>query len=369
MARLFDNINHSFEDLFNFDYLMRIKIKGLIGKYIVEFEDDEEKGNGLVSMQCIYAYPLIEQLRIYYNNELAVCAAVSKVICNSKRKNKRVKAFHLENTFTRIISMWDYIFGVINEYLQLELIADQQLKEQIIEESIVYKIPVYYNDGMYSLDKIPMEEEKQKEIRKKLNKELKVISPKILIDTYRSKYTECKYIDDIYKLYNEESIKQLKKVRNQVIHRSTLGADFNLIVSDIFNAQALSGNTWSSEDINQFVFLIDDNMKIIGLALTHLYNFVSFDYYPNRIENINKEYNLYYAKCQACNEIICYPEEIIKISTDDLMCTKCSSFEITIERKVKVNEPVYEMRLINYIEDLRESIERELNMDEDEEMI
>ncbi len=364
MNKLFYKKNFSFEDLFCFNYLVKSKIKGQVGRYLIDFHNDNEKSDGFISMQCLYAYPLVKQLLTYYNNELAMCAAVSKVICNSNKKTKKVKAFHLENTLTRIISIWDYIFVVLNEYLQLELIADQQLKEQIIEESIVYKMPIYYEDGIFSLNRIPMDEEKQKEIRKKLSKELKVISPKILFETINSKYAKCKSIDDIFQLYNEDCIKQLKKIRNQVVHRSTLGADFDLVISDTFNAQALSSDIWTDEDFSEFTILIDNNMKIVGLALTQLYNFIRFDYFPNRIENKEKEYYLYYVKCKKCNEINYFPEEIMKISSEGLMCTKCSSFDITVQRKVKVNEPVYEMKLINYIDKLKERIEKELKTEE-----
>ena len=343
-----------YDEYFRFTIPTKVKIEKLYRRYTSDFITKEEKKHR--SMMCYFAYPLVDELKNLYNNELSLSASIAEILCDSKKINLRVRAFHIENAFMRIVSVWDYIFLALNQYMQTELIASRYNKEEIIKASCYYKIAVKEKEAIRIVNK-PMEDEKQDEIRKKLKKELVVITANNLHKCIKEKYAYNENIEKIFDLYKSEPVNEMKKVRNDIVHSGNLGANFSIIPSDMVANQAMSNKNIDFVNIKK---IISENMNVVKNAIEILLDFIINDRIPNRKENENKIYYFHKCKCKDCGTINYYTDEIFHMLDKNLglICSKCNSFNtISLNEKEKISEPVHDNMYIDYLEKMKEVLD------------
>lgn len=342
----------NYDKYFKFNILTKLKIEQLYKGYVYDFTLKSKQR--YTSMMCLYAYPLVDELKKLYNNELALSASTAQVLCGNKKISVRVKAFHIENAFTRISSIWDYIFIAINEYMQTELIASRHNKEEIIKSACIYKIPIVENDITRIISQ-PMEEEKQKEIQKKLRKQLVVITGSKLHKCIKDKYSYSEDLEKIFNLYESGAVNEMKELRNDITHSGNLGANFSITSSDFISNQAMSSK---NVDFNSIRNIIIENMSIVKQAIEILNEFIINDKIPNRKGNENKEYYINQCKCNDCGCINCYADEIFGMVEKklNLICLECGSLNVDANsnEKNKISEPVHDDILIRNIEKMSE---------------
>lgn len=148
-------------DYFSFNILTKIKVKKELHKY--EITIPKTINTKYKSMVLLYGCTFLNDIINYYNEELALTAGICTSLHFSSKTERKI-CYHLENFYFRLMSCWDYIFIGLNEYLQTELIASRDIKEKIIEENLSLNIPIQYEEGYFRVFKIPLSEDKRKEI-------------------------------------------------------------------------------------------------------------------------------------------------------------------------------------------------------------
>ncbi|MGN7358521.1 hypothetical protein ACTHPF_13160 [Paenibacillus sp. SAF-054] len=339
-----------------FNWMDKIKIRRNLKKYnfiITNTVDTKYK-----SINLMYGCTFLHDIKKYYNIDLALTAS----ICNSlplNRKTEKKICYHLENFYFRLIACWDYIFIALNEYLHTELISSWDIKQKIIEGNSTISFPSINEEGYIQILKLPLPEEERKDIEKKLNKELKVLTPKNLKDAISKKYEMTIHIKQIFELYDaEKALQQAKSIRNSIIHSDSLTKDFNFDVSDLFKSQVISSK--NINDIASIIDLVLPNMEILKKAISLLNEMITLDIFPNRIENSSEEYFIQLVKCKECEKEYIYTADFVETLDHNPYCLFCNSEKNTeLIEKVKVSEPYYEQVFLKFYEDLMEYSEQD----------
>ncbi len=307
---------------------------------------DEKTDVGFASM---YAYMILKQLQDYFNDELCVSSAFLLLLIKSETVKFKVKAYHAENLIFRLVTFWDYYYTIINEYLQLGFIADHQIKQQIITSKCydIHFIPIDGGKGSKVVT-TPKDEEVQKRIKEELNNSLTVINKRDVKKVLHRNFALTDRFKKILKLIDSPCIKDLKKIRNQVIHRRSLGADVTVDLG--FLGQSISVKREGWLDFEALAQIIQKNLKTIGDALQLMHEVILLDERPNSIENKDRQFFVCQVKCTECGADDILTESLME-EPDKVFCTSCwklSSLK-TIEC-VKSNEINHGYRLYQYYE-------------------
>lgn len=333
---------------FTFNILTKLKVRKKIQDYAIVIP--KTISTKYKSMFLLYGCTFLNDIINYYNDELALTASICTSLHYSRKTEKKI-CYHLENFYFRLISCWDCIFIGLNEYLHTELIASRDIKEKIIEKNFSLNIPIQHEEGYIKVHKIPLSEEKRKEIEKRLKKELTVLTPSNLKIAIENKYEMNDYIKQIFEIYNNEQVvQQAKAIRNTIIHSDSLAKNFNFAVSDIFKGQVISSK--QLDDTIKKIDLISINMEMLKKAIKLLNEMITLDLFPNRIEDKSKQYFIQLFKCKECRKEYVYPSDYIETLALNPFCSFCYSENTEYVETAKVSQPYYEQVLIKFIEDI-----------------
>lgn len=316
-------------------------------------KDADKTDIGLIA--CI-VYVLLKQLEDYYNNDICMSTSIATILLKKKQLRKEVKAYFAENAIFRLITFWDYYYLVINEYLQLGFVADNQVRQSLIQKACMATQFVRTDKG-YSLVQVPLKPEKQSEIKRDLK--ITVLSKEKLKRKLTRDFALTERFVGIIKLMDSDCIEDLKTIRHQVIHRRSLGAGFSVDVDMIFG-QTLQSKPGGWTDFNNLSKIIEENLRTVGNALEVLHQVIQLDERPNSKGNENIEYFVYHTVCEKCGNENILPGSIFS-NPDIVLCQSCWSRGLKILQKIKSNEINHGERMFHYLQDFQKHVDSLLN--------
>lgn len=203
----------------------------------------DKKSDRCGSLLGFAFYPLLIEAELYYNGELLNSYAIFKSMYNNKIKY-RICAYYFENLIFRIISFWEYIYQFINQYLFLQL-YDYKAKSIIIEKAC-YNIRFVPHERGTRVEYDLKPEREQKEIKKQLNKQIRLINQGNIVSSVYKMYEVKGNIKKLMDLISNNNIELIKEIRNQIIHQRPAGASFSTNFDAMFSGYSMliNNNGW-----------------------------------------------------------------------------------------------------------------------------
>lgn len=334
-----------------------IKADKLLERYRCEFKI-KPKNINIASDKgmMLYIFPLIDELKRYYNNELCISSSISKVVCENNNMDIREKAYHCENIIFRFEAAWEYLFIILSEFLQTNLIIGHDIKDDIMEAKCNYIEFIKHSSG-YKIKTTSVDSEKRREIEDYLSSNLKIfkIAQKnknnSVYKAIEENYCMNERMQTIFDIYKLAEVKKIVDLRNEIVHRRSLGARFSMGKGDILPGQVVSINNSGWYPLNDLPNLIEKNLVAIRDAIYILYEMIFYNDVPNTKVNKNIVFEVHKISCKNCNKnsvIDDFHVDIGKKYGVGLICPRCSSEEIDILQKEKVNERFYFSLFLHY---------------------
>lgn len=349
------------------DFIFDEKLKESIAKKLSKYRDDfkgsssNEKIPADLAM-LMYIVPLVEELKYYYNNDL--CFSVAKCISASEEGplDLRTHSYYYENALFRFACFWEYLFIILNEFLQTELIVGHDTRNKIIEAGC-HEIRFEKHGQGYKVVSYPISDELRKDIEPKLRKSKMLfnISQKkgsnTLFKAIKKQYSRTDRIQHLFDLYKCNEVKSIIELRNEIVHRRTLGSKFSIGPSDVFPGQCVDIKPSGWYDIRNLPDLLEKNLYVTRDALKTIVEILFFNEVPNSKENENKIFYGFEVKCNNCDAELCINEISVGFFIDSnqpLVCPKCKSTDTVINNKRVVNERYYFSNFKSYTDMLVE---------------
>lgn len=356
---------HKYYSVENFQLNKEVlrKVSEKVSQYRSEFEVDVKQDKIASDLGIeLYLMPLIEELKYYYNNDLCVSVAQSVVHLETSSIDRRVNSFFLESAILRMSSIWEYLFIIVNELLQTELIVGNDVREQLIENGC-HQIQFVPSGKGYKIVARPIDMELKKDVEVELKRRYKLfnISTKnknnSLLKSVKKKYSKKENIQKLFDIYNSEEIKTVVQIRNEIVHRRPLTAKFSLAPNELFPGNAVSVNPNGWFDFDGINIIVEKNIYAIKDAINTLIEIIFYNDIPNLKENENKRFIAYEIKCNKClRELL-----INELSADffinnniNIVCPQCKSEDTLVIGKREVNDSYYYSNFKNYSDFLLE---------------
>jgi hypothetical protein len=356
MSKLNEKRASKLNNYYSFDEAIIKKADEYISSFTKNFEDNNIQINTStdIGMNSIMVYPMLKQLEEYYNEEICISLGIVLSLLESNEEDLRIKSYHTENLLFRLISIWDYYYNIINQYLNLEIPVDNIVKKEMTKRYCT-NIDFVKAGAITKVVQKPLQIEKQQEIRKEC-KYIRILGKDVLINRMKKEFELTDRFEKIIKLMNSNEIKKLKNIRNQIIHRRTLGAKIS-IDSGWLGGQAISIKNSGWIDFKELSKLIEKNVDITYQAIKILHEIIFLDEWPNSIKNKGIKFFKLKVKCVRCKEESIVPETQIK-EPEGIVCTKCWKFGVEIIERIVTNEYNYENSFIKYIKGISENIDK-----------
>ena len=290
------------------------------------------------------ANPILKELHSYYNNELCLTLAMAKAFVDNSNQ-KELTSFHFENSIFRIVSFWDYSLSMLNEYLNFGFHTDTIAKEKATYYA--GKKAVYEKrEGYYELHYVDLDEDEKKEKHKEV-KNIKVISDKAMFEKYKKNHYPTERLNKYFELLNSEKLRELKKIRNQIIHTRSLGTNMMVKFSHLHMKNAISNSKKGWIDYNHTFKLIEENLNNIHEALICLSEIINLDEFPNFVDTGDRKFYMYDIVCSKCGFEDRIPASLVN-DNGVKVCHSCWDNEMIIREKLRTNEINHGSALYNY---------------------
>jgi Zn finger protein HypA/HybF involved in hydrogenase expression len=332
-------------------------ISDKVSQYRDDFEIDFKEEKVVSDLgQLLYSMPLIEELKYYYNNDLCISVAQAVILAEAESIDRRINSYFLENAILRTAAIWEYLFIIVNEVLQTELIVGRDIREQLIEVGCHDIQFVPSGDG-YKVVTKPIDEEIRKAVEPELKKRYKLFNISYknksneLLKTIKKKYSKKENIQLLFDLYKSREVEKVIQLRNEIVHRRPLTAKFSLAPNGLFpgNAVSLEPNGWF--DFNDIQIIMEKNITAVKEAIKTLIEVIFYNDIPNLKENEINNFIAFEVGCEKClkefliNEVSAnfFINENLKI-----ICPLCNSEDTKVIRKKEVNDTYYFSNLKEY---------------------
>jgi len=303
--------------------------------------------------------PLIEELKFYYNNDICLSIALSIAISEGDKFNLRTHSYYYENALIRIESAWEYLFIVLNEFLQTGLAVGVDVKEALIEAGC-HKIDFVKHGNGYNIVATKLPDEVISEIKPELIKNNKLFGisqnnkSNSFLKEYKKKFTMNDRIKKILDTYKSDEVKQIIQLRNEVIHRRPLGAKFSLEPLEIMPGQCVGIKPTGWFDITKLPDLFEKNIYALKFAIQTLVDIIFNNDVPNSKVNGDKDFFVYKVKCMDCEKEILindFTVEYFEKENLKLLCPFCSSKNTKVGNKQEVHDRYYFSNIMEYYRD------------------
>ncbi|OMD87950.1 hypothetical protein [Paenibacillus odorifer] len=297
----------------------------------------------------LYIIPLIEELKFYYNNDLCMSIAQFVVLAETNSADHRVKSFFLENALLRTASIWEYLFIIVNEVLQTELVVGRDIREKIVETGC-HDIQFIPSGKGYKIVAKPLNEEIRKVAESELKKRYKLFNISIknksneLLKTVKKKYSKKDSIQHLFDLYKCNEVDRVIKLRNEIVHRRPLTAKFSLAPNELFPGNSVSINPNGWFDFNDINITMEMNISAIREAISTLMEIIFYNDIPNLKENENKKFYAYEINCKKCSKEFLINEVSADFFINEklkIICPLCTAEDTDIIDKREVNDRYY----------------------------
>lgn len=358
---------------FIFDDEIRKTINRLLKRYRDQFSPKLLRENH-TSDKCMMLamLPLTEELKNYYNNDLCLSVATSIAIARNTKFNLRTHAYYSENALYRINNAWEYLKIILSEYLHTELIVGTDLRSKIIDAKC-HNIDFIKQDNGYKPIITRLPEDIIDEIKPKIKKSNTLFNisttrkNNTFHKTIKKKYVANEYIDAISDLYNCEDVKEIIELRNEVVHRRSLGAKFSVAPLDFMPAQGIDLNPNGWYEFKDLDIKLEKNLSAIRKAIQILIDIIFTNEVPNLKIHEGMKFFVHKVECLSCTKELLINDKTIKTFQDNdmiLICPYCKGDKIKVNEKIEVHDRYYFSNIREYNEFLFNYWKKEIDIDE-----
>ncbi|WP_152657122.1 hypothetical protein [Oceanobacillus sp. CFH 90083] len=348
---------------FIFEEEIKNRMEKLLKSYRDEFEPEILEGNYTSDLGMLFStFPLIEELKHYYNNDLCISVATSVAAARDTDFNLRTHAYYAENALFRICNAWEYLFVILNHFFQTDLIVGNDMRNLIIEAKCHNINFVETGNGYKTVIK-RLPEKKIKEIEPTLKKEhklLKISTKKksnSFVKAMKKKYSSNTNIKALLELYFCEEVKEIIDLRNEFVHRRSLGAKFTVAPIDPLPTQGVSIQQEGWYCFKDLDIKLEKNLSAIKEAIRLMVNIIFSNEVPNHKSNEGKTFFAYKVKCNDCSKDLLINDctvDVFKEIKESIICPYCKSNKTKIKEKLEVHDRYYYSNLQEYNEFLFE---------------
>ncbi|MGJ0909418.1 hypothetical protein [Clostridium botulinum] len=344
---------------FIFDDKIKKTVRKLLKQYRDQFSPNLLRGNH-TSDKCMMLamLPLTEELKNYYNNDLCLSVAISIAIARNTKFNIRTHAFYSENAIFRIANTWEYLSIVLSEYLNTELIVGTDLRSKIIDGKC-HNIDFVKHGNGYKPIITRLPEKIIDEIKPKIKRSNKLfdISTKtknnVFHKTLKKKYVSNENIDAIFDLYYCEDVKEIIELRNEIVHRRSLGAKFSIAPLNFMPAQGIDINPGGWYEFKDLDIKLEKNLSAIRKAIQMLIDIIFSNEVPNLKIYGDMKFYVYKVKCLSCTKDLLINDKTVQLfkeSNKMLICPYCNEDKTMVNEKIEVHDRFYFSNIKEYNE-------------------
>lgn len=342
---------------FIFDNEIKISVENLLLEYRDEFRPKLLKKETTTDFGMVMTCsPLIEEIKYYFNNDLCLSVATSIAISRNTDFNLRTHAYYVENAIIRISNCWEYLFIILNQFYQTDLIVGHDIRDKIIYTKC-HDIKFIKKGEGYKIKVTSLPDNQIEEIKPDLEKEHKLFNisinkkKNIFTRILKKKYTVNDSLQSLLDIYFSEEVKEVIALRNEMVHRRSLGAKYTMAPLDVIPGQGVSVNQQGWYSFKEIDIKLEKNLVAIRQAIQLMINIIFSNEVPNLSVNGNLTFFVFKVKCNNCtkilliNDIILKGLESIKISA---ICPNCNSKDTDVGEKMEVSDRYYYSNLIEY---------------------
>lgn len=342
---------------FIFDNEVKKNIEILLLKYRNEFHPkifykETTTDFGMI-MNC---QPLIEELKYYFNNDLCISVATSMAITRNTDFNLRTHAYYLENAITRINNSWEYLFIILNQFYQTDLIVGKDIRTNMIYAKC-NDIEFVKKGNGYKIKLIPLSKNRIEEIMPSLEREHKFFNisinkkKNVFTKMLKQQYTLNDRLQSLLDIYFSEETKEIIALRNEIVHRRSLGAKYSMAPLDLIPGQGVSINPQGWYSFKEINIKLEKNLVALRESIQQMINIIYSNEVPNLKSNENNTFIVFKVNCNNClktiliNDITVKGLDTIKVS---VICPNCNSKNTQIGEEMEVSDRYYFSNLIEY---------------------
>ncbi|WP_099192687.1 hypothetical protein [Tepidibacter mesophilus] len=344
---------------FIFDEKIKKKVNRLLKNYRDEFKPKLLKENSTTDMGMLLAtLPITDELKSYYNNDLCVSVATSVAVARGTDFNLRTHAYYVENALLRISNAWEYLFIILNQFLYTDLVVGNDLRNKIIEAKCHNIDFVKHNKGYKPvITRLP--DKIVDKIKPEIKKEHKLfnISTKSKSNSFhktlKKKYCSNDNLQIILDLYYCKDVKEIIELRNEIVHRRSLGAKFSVAPIDFMPAQGININPKGWYDFKNLDIKIEKNLVAIRTATQMVIDIIFTNDVPNQKANEDKTFFVYKVECCNCSKKLLINDvtvDYFKKHGELLICPYCKGNNTTVKEKIEVHDRYYFSNIREYNE-------------------
>lgn len=345
-------------DEYIFDNEVKNSVEKLFSIYRDEFNpkllnEETTTDRGMV-LNCL---PLIEELKYFYNNDLCLSVATSISISRNTNFNLRTHAYYVENALTRISNSWEYLFIILNQFYQTDLIVGHDIRNNIIKAKCNniefikkgkgYKIEIHPLPDKQIEEETPLLEKEYKLFNISINKKKNVFSK-----TLKQKYTSNNRLQSLIDIYFSEEVKEAIDLRNEVTHRRSLGSKYTMAPLDFIPGQGVSINQKGWFSFKDIDIKLEKNLVAMRQAIQLMIEIIYSNDVPNLKSNESSTFFVYKIKCNNCTKLMLINEFVVEYFVDanetPLICPNCSSIDTNVGEKMEVHDRYYYSNLQEY---------------------
>ncbi|WP_242396688.1 hypothetical protein [Clostridium butyricum] len=346
-------------DEFVFDEEIKRNVSLFLKKYRDEFKPNLLNDSCTTDKAMILAtLPLIEELKSYYNNDLCISVATSVEVAKRTKFNLRTHAYYAENALVRICNTWEYLFIILNQFLDTDLIVGNDVRNKVIEAKC-HNIDFVKSKSGYKPVITPLADnviEEIKPILKKKHKLFKISTKKkanSFHKAFKKKYSVNDNLQIILQIYYGDDVKEMIELRNEFIHRRPLGAKFSVAPIDFIPAQGIDINPKGWYDFQKLDEKLEKNLSIIRTAIQMLVDIIFSNDVPKLKINESKTFFAYKVWCNNCSRELLINDctvECFKNHDSSLICPYCKKNDTVVNEKIEVHDRYYFSNIKEYNE-------------------
>lgn len=258
----------------------------------------------------------------------------------------------------RIEETWEYVHILLAEILDLELFVGKDIRDANIKycsgtwdfskSASGYKAIFHPYKGKQLKEANEAAEKDNVLLNISVNRE-KSVFHKVL----RKKMSLNERIAKIIELYFSEEACEIHRIRNELVHRRSLGSRFSVGPCIIGSGQAININPNGWFEFRNKEVLIEKNLSIIREVLQTIQDIIFNHDLPNTKENENQEFFLASCVCPSCKENVVIPREMYEYFKEKKLkvpCPCCGKNGLNTNGNVPVDDRLYYQNFWQYNE-------------------
>lgn len=340
-----------------FDNEVKNSVESLLSKYRDGFNPKLLKEDTTTDIGMFFDWlPLIEELKYFYNNDLCLSVATSISISRNTDFNLRTHAYYVENAVTRISNSWEYLFIILNQFYQTDLIVGRDIRDNMINTKCSNIEFIKKGEG-YKIEITSLPDKQIEEIRPSLEKEYKLFNisinekKNVLTKSLKQKYIINNRLQSLVDIYFSEEVKEVIDLRNEVTHRRSLGGKYTMAPLDFIPGQGVSINQKGWYSFKDIDIKLEKNLVAMRQAIQLMIDIIYSNDVPNLKSNEGSTFFVYKIKCNNCTKTILINEFVVEYfdaNDNPLICPECGSDDTKAGEKMEVHDRYYYSNLQEY---------------------